>query len=254
MNVFCKLVILNILSFFFSSSIWGITPHIDRQEISSKFKWQLIWQDEFKSTDIKSLWIPQNSPTPHTLSSRWEENAVIKSGKLYIYNKKENKGGQEWTSASLTSRNEFDYGYFECRVKIAQSSGINNALWLYSNKNEQGHLFEIDIAEVHYPNLLYTNIHDWGTKQNRYRKQHSRCHPISSNLSKKFHIYGLEWNDKEIKFYFDGKLIRTEKNSYCFDKAQLIIGCAILPWAGNITDKINGTSTIVDYIRYFKRK
>ncbi|WP_300725328.1 glycoside hydrolase family 16 protein [uncultured Bacteroides sp.] len=248
-----KRLILSLISILFISlHIFSVEPLLNIGTTAKAKSWKLIWSDEFNNkANIDSNWIAQNAPVKELLCGRWRKNAVIKNGKLYIQNKKENKEGQEWTSASLTSKKKFKYGYFECRLKIAKSTGINNTFWLNSYAKYPNNYFEIDIVEAHYPNWIQTNVHDWGNRKVKYHKSAGEKYISSENLSDKFHVYGLEWNEKELNFYLDGKLIRSKNNDICHDLASVIIGCAIMEWAGEISDSINGTSMIVDYVRVF---
>jgi hypothetical protein len=74
------------------------------------------------------------------------------------------------------------------------------------------------------------------------------------NLARDFHTYGLEWTEKELVFYFNGKELRREKNEFCYSPAPVWLSLAIIAWAGNITDAIHGTAMEVDYVRIFEAK
>lgn len=127
--------------------------------------WKLVWQDEFDYPNRKldQQWESQNGPSRHILCSRWRENVVVKDGILHLINKKEKRGGQEWTSGSIWTKRKFKYGYFECRYRYAEATGTNNSFWLMTRGPEPmvGKRFEIDINEGHYPNEINTNIHNW---------------------------------------------------------------------------------------------
>ena len=128
--------------------------------------WQLVWRDEFDygNAELDERWVSQNAPSTHILSSRWRENAVVKDGTLRLLNKKEKRGGQEWTSGNIWTKEHFTYGYFECRYRYAAAEGTNNSFWLMTNTPGEptaGKRFEIDINEGHYPNEINTNIHNW---------------------------------------------------------------------------------------------
>ena len=128
--------------------------------------WQLVWQDEFAYPNEKldEDWVSQNSPSTHILSSRWRENAVVKDGTLRLVNRKEARGGQQWTSGNIWTKRQFQYGFFEARYRYAAAEGTNNSFWLMTNTPGQpaaGKRFEIDINEGHYPNEINTNIHNW---------------------------------------------------------------------------------------------
>ena len=127
-------------------------------------RWKMVWEDDFDYPNevLDQRWESQNGPSSHILCSRWRENAVVSDGILYLINKKERRGGQDWTSASIWTKEKFKYGYFECRYRYAEASATNNSFWLMTRgKNPAaGKRFEIDINEGHYPNEVNTNIHN----------------------------------------------------------------------------------------------
>lgn len=216
--------------------------------------WKLVFQDEFngKTADLDKNWEFQNGPSGHILCSRWRENAVEENGLCRLLNKKESRGGQQWTSASLWSKRKFKYGYFECRYKYGAATGLNNSFWLLTSlKNDEPGRFEIDINEGHYSDQVNMNIHSWSGK---HRAQHKRWIAAGHDLSKEFHLYGLEWTTKELVWYFDGQEIRRDANTVCHSEAPVYLSSAIMKWAGEVTDKIDGTSMDVDYVRVYERK
>ena len=77
-----------------------------------------------------------------------------------------------------------------------------------------------------------------------------------SNFGKEYHTYGVAWDKDYFKFYFDGKLYETRRNIVCFSETNILLSLAILKasYAGPITDKLDGTSMKIDYVRYYKNK
>ena len=382
-------------------------------------KWNLAWSEEFDGPDAKldERWISQNGPSGHILCSRWRENAKVTDGMLRLINKKEKRGGQDWTSGSILTKEKFQYGYFECRYRYAAAEGTNNSFWMMTQNKEKpakGKNFEIDINEGHYPNEINTNIHNWSdikvvngkkthpsssksfpfgarpdvtiqleipvkTRRVRLTSNHgSHFHigefriynvnaagypnPLSTtadkdktglvnfaktseikvsgyhksskdsmknlvdgkidsswisqpdgpksveftlpaeqiigciqflngwkdkgkwkdlmddyqveyhngskwvsmagfdiddgkyNFARDFHTYGLQWSEKELVFYFNGKPIRRETNSFCHSESPIWLSLAIIGWAGKISDAIDGTFMEVDYVRVYQRK
>ncbi|MDO6718792.1 family 16 glycosylhydrolase [Psychrosphaera sp. 1_MG-2023] len=130
-------------------------------------QWQLAWSDEFEypNSQLDQNWISQNGPTENAwvLSSRWRDNAVVKDGVLHLMSKKENRGGQEWTTGNIWSKRAFHYGYYEARYKYAGAYGTNNSFWFWPKQGvaEGEKACEIDINEGHYPNVMNTNVHNW---------------------------------------------------------------------------------------------
>ncbi len=143
--------------------------------------WKLVWSDEFDYPDAKldERWTSQNSGSKHILSSRWRENAVVSDGTLKLVNKKEKRGGNDWTSGNVWTREKFQYGYFECRYRYAAAEGTNNSFWIMTTgKPDPGKkVFEIDINEGHYPNQVSTNIHN---HSDSIVVNGKRTHPVSA--------------------------------------------------------------------------
>ncbi|WP_017446934.1 glycoside hydrolase family 16 protein [Gayadomonas joobiniege] len=380
-------------------------PQVDDNKFNPS-QWQLAWQDEFDGPDaeLEQVWDVQNSPSGHILSSRWRENVKVGDGVLYLQNRKEKRGGQDWTSGSIRTKEQFGYGYYEARYKYAASNGTNNSFWLMTyplnQEIKKGKKFEIDINEGHYPNEVNTNIHNWsdittrpdgrkthpsdsrtksygakpeykfpleipvttqkirfisndlnyvhlrdfsvyglggavkgknlaldkqvriltsGQRNAKFKAQNmlgpnsaswtsqlkgdkwvvlewpeektieeihfangwsknnkgwagltqnfklqyyknGQWHDVASldvendvNFADEYHTWGLEWNEQEIVFYFDGKEIRREKNEFAHSPSPIWLSLAIIKWDGPVTDKINGTSMKVDYVRYYKK-
>jgi len=145
-------------------------------------QWKLVWSDEFDYPDaqLDGKWASQNGPSGHILSSRWRENAKVEDGTLKLINRKEERGGQKWTSGNIWTKEKFQYGYFECRYRYAAVEATNNSFWIMSQDEhppERGSKFEIDINEGHFPSTVNTNIHDWTNLVERNGKKRSRSSP-----------------------------------------------------------------------------
>ncbi len=128
-------------------------------------RWNLVWSDEFdyNDKDLEKKWVSANHSSPNLYCSRWRENAGVKNGTLKLVNRKEQRGGQEWTSGSIWTKEQFLYGYYECRYKFAAATSTNNSFWIMTRgKVPEGYKrYEIDINEGHYPNNVNSNIHNW---------------------------------------------------------------------------------------------
>lgn len=226
--------------------------------------WELVWSDEFDGPDaaLDAEWHCQNGPSTHILSSRWRENVVVTNGFLRLLARKEKRGGQDWTAGSIWTRRTFQYGFFECRYRYAGAEGLNNSFWLMptsTNQLTRGKMFEIDVNEGHYPNKLSSNIHNHSDVTEVNGK---RTHPTASktftypgeDFSRDFQVHGLEWNERELIFFLNGKEIRRVKNEFCLSPAPVWLSLAVIPWAGRVTEAIDGQAMAVDYVRIFRRK
>ncbi len=222
-------------------------------EPPARGKWQLTFSDEFDGNALDSKrWEPESGSPTHILSSRWPENIVVKDGLCRLVTKKESRGGKEWTSAHFWTRTfRQKYGYYEARYRYNSTTGLNNAFWLMTRANEATPTlkFELDINEGHTPSEINMNIHQWaGTHSAKSEKFISTL-----DLSRDFHVYGFEWSEKELIWYLDGREIRRAKNEIAHGEVPVIFSTAVMKWAGEITDKLDGSSMDVDYVRVYRR-
>jgi beta-glucanase (GH16 family) len=213
----------------------------------------LAFSDEFDGDKLDmERWECESASPGHIQSSRWPENINVSGGLLHLLTKKESRGGKEWTTASIWTRTfRQERGCFEARFRIGGAEGLNNAFWLMTpgKKTDPVH-FEIDIVEAHYPSKVHMNLHNWAGKH--WAKADLWTAP--EDLSKDFHVYALEWTEKELVWRFDGKEIRRMEQSICRAPAVVRLSTAVMPWAGAAADALVGTSMDVDWVRVYKSK
>lgn len=188
--------------------------------------WKLAWTDEFNAAD-------GSAPNPAKWSfatggsgygnnelesyTNRAVNAQQRDGNLVITARKEDFTGTDgiprhYTSARIRTKGLFSqaYGRFEASIKLPLGKGIWPAFWLLGdNSGSVGwpKCGEIDIFEnIGQPAIIYSTLHGPG---------YSGAHGISAkfNLPTEqavdtgFHLYAVEWAPKDIKFFFDNKLI-----------------------------------------------
>ncbi len=251
-------------------------------------KWKMVWSDEFNGndSDLDTGWNSFNGGYKSTSinCSRWRRNAVEENGVLkLLYKKEATSGGSgtsawsyNWTAGSIFTKRKFQYGYFECRYKVAGTVGTNNSFWLISSKNKDTSIktFEIDINEGWYSasstngrQQIRTNVHNWSDISTAANG--SVTHPQQSvkfnpnpwyNIATQYHTMGLEWNEKELIWYLDGKVIRrvANQNKYgaianCFDAAPVYLSAATITFDLPQPDSLDGKWMEVDYVRVYQK-
>ncbi|MDH7569632.1 MAG: glycoside hydrolase family 16 protein, partial [Armatimonadota bacterium] len=217
----------------------------------------LIFADDFQGESLNwKVWASQAGPSGHILSSRWPENVVVRDGVLRLVTRKERRAGQDWTTANIWVKDRrFGYGYYEARYRYGAAPGLNNAFWLWKDlPGRAPGLVEIDINEGHYPDRINTNLHLHNDGRGRHYAVGQVYRAAGADLSRDFHTYGLEWNEQELVYYFDGRPIRRLPNHIAFDgDMNLLLSTAVLAWAGRVTDALDGTSMDVDWVRVYRR-
>jgi len=175
----------------------------DRLELEENFK--------FKNSNLWSLredTFPGNEClfTPSNIS-------IDKDSGYIITAKKENMEVREYSSAAITSDKSFLYGRFEADLKPPKVSGFVTGIFLHRDSPRQ----EIDIEFTgNNPTKMLTNVYyNPGVEGARFDYGY-RGTPLQIELgfdvSEDFHLYAIEWDPNEIRWYVDNVLVHTRKN------------------------------------------
>lgn len=184
--------------------------------------WKLVWSDEFEGNEVDdSKWGYQ------TGGSGWgnnelqyytdrPENSRVEDGKLIVEARKEDFGNRDYTSARMRSKNKGDwkYGRFEIRARLPEGQGIWPALWMMPTDEVYGTWAasgEIDIMEHlgHEPDVVYGNLHFGGPWPNNQALGAQAYRLASGKFSDDFHLFVLEWEEGEFRWYVDGNRFMT---------------------------------------------
>ena len=149
------------------------------------------------------------------------ENVFVRDGMLHIRAIKQSFQGFAYTSARLNTpkRNggplfNKRYGRFEFRAKLPTGQGVWPAIWMLPQTERYGGWAasgEIDILEAkgQTPNTVQGTLHfgsHWPA--NTYIKKEYVL-PDRGTIAD-FHIYAIEWDPGEIRWYVDDRLYSTQ--------------------------------------------
>ena len=126
--------------------------------------------------------------------------------------KKRIPAGRQYTSGLMTTERHFalKYGRFEIRAKLPPGRGLWPAFWMLPafDRWPEGVdiLPEIDIMEFlgHDRKTYHTTVH---SNQSGSLRSDSSRHRPGPDLTKGFHDYAVEWDEREIRWYFDDRLL-----------------------------------------------
>ncbi|HSR87804.1 MAG TPA: glycoside hydrolase family 16 protein, partial [Pontiella sp.] len=194
--------------------------------VTTAQNWDLVWSDEFDGPDIDTSkwshevngWGGGNNELQYYTART--NNSFIENGKLVIQALEETytgpDGTRDYTSARLRTLNKGDwtYGRFEARMKLPYGQGLWPAFWMlptdwvYGGWAASG---EIDIMEIvgHQPNILHGTIHYHGEWPDNWYSGGSYTLP-TGDFSDDFHVFAVEWEYGEIRWYVDGIHYHTE--------------------------------------------
>jgi beta-glucanase (GH16 family) len=196
-----------------------------------------------------------------------KDNFSIKNGILNIKLKKEKRNGCDYTSSSIwTQPNaiKFNCGKLMVRAMIPATKDCRPAIWLKALNSNKQLTGEIDILE-HWPDYnsskYQANFHLWG-KINNEKTSHIQYPYIVENFDiSKWHVYGLEWDKKNITMKVDNKIVAQWSKSQLPDwpigiNYQLCISLSCSTWATNHVKESNTLPQTmkIKWIRYYKLK
>jgi beta-glucanase (GH16 family) len=190
-----------------------------------------------------------------------KKNVTVSDGNLNIAMKTESlpdlpKGYHTFTCGAVKSKTKVLYGFFEARCRAMDSRG-SSAFWFYDNTKEiwtEIDVFEIGGKAPKHERAVHMNVHVFHTPTEKKHWSKASTWTAPSRLADAYHIYGLDWSKESIKFYVDGVLRRTVKNTHWHQPLYMNFDSETMPkWFG-LPKKENLPSIFsTDYIRTWKR-
>lgn len=280
---------LRIIAFFvaiinFFAGVFGMPKLSNGERIDmSKFEEQPVFVDEFEGDSLDlSKWTAMNYTRR---GGYWDKDLIeVHDGNLYIKTKYIEQGinGKPagWYTACIETKNKYEqkYGYMECRCIFPKGYGHWSAFWMMNdsvnNVNGDGKDgSEIDIMEsAFWANKKLKNSTGHAIHYDGYFEDHKQTGTgnwrISGDPYNEYHTYGVEWNEKEYRFYIDGKLTGvTDFGGVSRSPEFLILSVEIggddgVPdnsWVGksieaNPEGKDFSSEFIVDYVKCYQYK
>jgi len=176
---------------------------------------RLVWSDEFNGTAISTAnwgfdlggggW-GNNELENYTNRS---VNARVENGNLVIEARRENFGGNAYTSARMKTQGKQSFGintWVEARINAPEGQGIWPAFWMLGNSITTvgwPSCGEIDIMEIQGQNPLrnFGTIH-WAD-QNGQHVSFGGIFNSSTSLTAGFHTFAISRTATSIKWYVD---------------------------------------------------
>ena len=242
----------------------------------------LVWEENFdgdqlnmdnwKYEEHEAGWVNKELQSYGTST----ENTYVKDGCLVIQALK-NKKTNEYTSGRINTfgKHAFKYGRFEARLKVPSGKGFLPAFWMMpSSEGYYGpwpRCGEIDIMEVlgDETKRVFGTIH-YGEP---HTQQQGKYTLEQGDFSKEFHVYALEWDPGEFRWYIDGKLYYKTNEWFTRPRANgdgrpypapfnkqfyIILNLAVGgTWVGYPEKNAKfaeNARLIVDYVRVYQKK
>jgi beta-glucanase (GH16 family) len=242
------------------------TPDWDREG------WTLVWQDEFDGETLDADSWQFDIGGSGWGNNEWQfytdrpDNVRLEDGMLVIEAREEKFVSRNYTSGRIKTQDlrAFTYGRFEARMKLPYGPGMWPAFWMLGDNVATAgwpRSGEIDIMEHigRQPTHIHGTVHGPGYSGGG-GVGHYKTFP-SGSLSEEFHVYAIEWEAGEIRWFVDDQQFfqitpKSIPGDWVFDHPFfLIINLAV---GGNWPGYPDETTVFpqfltVDYVRVYQR-
>ena len=264
-----------------------------------KVEWELVWNDEFNENKLDaSKWSYWENGNPWSSGNYLDENGNLidqygvqvkqyylrdnvrlENGNLIITVKKEDNktvkiDGKDrkilYSSGAVHTKDKFTVheGKIEMRATMPEGIGTWPAFWTwpdgYSQATGTFAKEEIDIFEIYGDNLQKVTGTAHALKaDNTYASFVGNDLKIKKNEDlRKFNTYAVEWDDKEIKWLFNGRIYKRlsikkvgkfSENTFKLPHF-LMINVALQNKTGEDGNIKFPTEMKVDYVRVYQKK
>lgn len=192
----------------------GAKPLID----GNTGNWELVWSDEFSGAILNSeKWVRNVStktrnprPGKGINDWRWQEKHVNLNGTGQLLLSAEKVGENAMECGGIYSYQKYEpqYGYFETRLKVAETAkGNHTAFWMTSQG--QGNIdgtgndgAEVDVFESAWVGdftKAVVHIDGYGDAHKANTRRFD-----TPGIHDGFHVYGLHWTEDKLDIYYDG--------------------------------------------------
>jgi beta-glucanase (GH16 family) len=252
---------------------------------SAHAAWSLVWSDEFNGSTLDSAnWtIDVGNGCPDLCGwgnneLQWyrPENVTVTGGNLVLTAKAENYGPNQFTSGKVLTRDKqsFRYGRIEMRAKLPSGDGLWPAFWMMPQDDAYGGWAasgEIDIMESANAMTQVSGALHFGGSWPNNTYTSSATNLGGTSYADDFHVYAVEWEPDEMRWYIDGELFMTRVSSQWYTDAApgdpnapfdqpfyIILNTAVGGWYPGCTDP--GCITpdlpqdfLIDYVRVYEQ-
>lgn len=243
-------------------------PLSDQENKAGWVKFERMW-DEFDGAALDTnkwtvgmYWWQGRQPAWFS-----PKNVEVRSGQLQLSMRKEpvpeemkSRGYRDYTSAALHTKARSSYGYYEVKARPMNSGG-SSSFWFQQEDRQvfPGWSTEIDVFELcgksaTHDRRYYMTVHVFSTPEEKRHWQVGSYWESPTRFAQDFHVFGFEWSPEELRWYFDGVLVRTVQNTHWHQPLFLIFDSETMPeWFGMPNDADLPSTFSVEYVRAWRR-
>jgi endo-1,3-1,4-beta-glycanase ExoK len=161
--------------------------------------------DPFDRIDSKRWYISDGWVNGDIQGCTWaKSNVTTQNGMLHLQLTKAANRLRAYKCAEIRTYSRYGYGLYEVRMRTAAGAGLNTAMFTYSGKPLTPVHDEVDFEFLgKSPKTVQLNYFVAG------KGGHETLAPVGADASVGFHTYAFDWGPQQLRWYIDGKLVRT---------------------------------------------
>jgi len=224
-------------------------------------------------SNAKNSWNQASTRAENVTHDRNDDTLTLRLGA-------ENDRGKEYNGASVQTKDYFHFGIYEINMKASGVHGVNSNFFTFTGKQQGTIKNEIDFEFLgKTPTKVWTSFHSPNANAAEGYEGRGKNVDLGFDASKGFHTYRFEWKSNSIKWYADGKLIRSvdpdkdvwlENGKYVTDydagnngdtgaemgipqlpgKMYMNIWAGATQWMGKTPSNFSETTATYDHITY----
>jgi beta-glucanase (GH16 family) len=220
--------------------------------------------DEFRGKRLDWTKWADFSTTWHGRVPGWfdPDNVSLSSGRLTLTTRLRDapadlaqQGYRTFSTAVVESVATVLYGAFEIRAKPMKSAA-SSSFWFFNVQPTtwtEIDIFELGAGAKDHERRDQMTVHIWRTPAIKEHHSVGGEWIYDHDFADDYHVYGFEWNPKEIRWYFDGVLVRRGQNLFWHQPLKMCFDSETMPeWFGLPNSKDLPSTFSIDYVRAWK--
>ena len=209
----------------------------DRLQDSAAALEGVAFIERFRSLDSNRWVFSDGWDNGGFMENDWRSDAlsVTREGLAITLDWNRSGGHKIFSSGELQSRQEFQYGYFEARMRVPRGEGLVTGLFTYTQPSGRSTWEEIDIE------ILGRNTRVMEVTYHIHGRSRQTGIDLGFDAADGFHTYGFEWTEDTLRWYVDNRMVHEVRGARVQDMQrsqrfylQLWNTAELYRWAGHI--------------------
>jgi endo-1,3-1,4-beta-glycanase ExoK len=161
--------------------------------------------ENFDKLDTSRWYISDGWTNGKHQNCTWSKHQVsVKNGVLNLGFAKAQTKDRAYACSEIRTKKRYGYGTYEARMKTAAGAGLDLSFFTYIGETDKQPHDEIDFEVLgKNPSKVQLNYFTGG------KGGHEQFVEVPGGADADFHDYAFVWEKDRIRWYIDGKLVRT---------------------------------------------